>query len=55
MKIDPNAHLITGEIDQEELANGGDGIVYADSQAEAERIREELKARGLKLHGIEEA
>lgn len=47
-----NTAYITGEIDQSDLAEGGDGIVYAGSVEEAAGIRANLLERGLKLHGV---
>ncbi|MCB1466573.1 MAG: hypothetical protein KDK08_05375 [Rhizobiaceae bacterium] len=47
-----NERLITGEIDQIDLANGGDGKVYAGSQEEADTIRLSLLRDGQRLHGV---
>jgi hypothetical protein len=39
---DPNAVFETNEIDSEDLAAGGDGIVYAASAAEAAAVRKQV-------------
>lgn len=48
---DGNVALITGERDEEDIARGGDGIVYASSPEEAQAIRSQLAAQGASLHG----
>jgi hypothetical protein len=40
---DPNARFETNEIDTEDFARGGDGIVYASSPEEADEIRNSLE------------
>ena len=49
-----NEALITGEYDAYDAREGGDGLVYAASVEEALRVRAELRARGLPLHGVKD-